>query len=248
MPPPRGFPNNPVEGPGDYDVTTTVHSDTYPAIDSAKANLSGKAVFITGASKGLGLAISVAFAKAGASYLAIGARSDLSATEKAIQDAANAVGKPGPKVLPLKFDLTSLESVNEAAAAVKKEFGRCDIVINNAGVLTRGTIIDSDPEEWWSTWTVNLRGPYYVAKAFLPLLLQSDLKTIVTVSSVGAHCYGPGLSAYQPSKLAVLRFAEFIAAEYGEQGVISFCIHPGNIPTDIVGGKEGLSEALRPSA
>ena len=74
MPPPRGT-WNPLEGPGDYTTTKQVHSDTYPAIDPTKANLGGKAVFISGASKGFGKAIALSLAKAGASYIAIGARS-----------------------------------------------------------------------------------------------------------------------------------------------------------------------------
>jgi NAD(P)-dependent dehydrogenase (short-subunit alcohol dehydrogenase family) len=77
-------------------------------------------------------------------------------------------------------------------------------------------------------------------------MLKSGDKTIVTVSSVGAHLTGKGLSAYQPSKLAVLRLMEFVGAEYGEQGVVAYCVHPGNVVTDIVGGEEGLPPFLKP--
>jgi NAD(P)-dependent dehydrogenase (short-subunit alcohol dehydrogenase family) len=107
-------------------------------------------------------------------------------------------------------------------------------------------IADSDLEEWWNTWTVNLKGPYLITRAILPLMLKSGDKTIVTVSSVGAHLTGKGLSAYQPSKLAVLRLMEFVGAEYGEQGVVAYCVHPGNVVTDIVGGEEGLPPFLKP--
>ena len=85
--------------------------------------------------------MAVAFAKAGASYIAIGARSDLSSTEKAIQNAISALRKRQPRLLPLKLDVTSIESVENAAAAVRKDFGRIDIIINNAGVLIRGKIV-----------------------------------------------------------------------------------------------------------
>ncbi|KAF3061293.1 Oxidoreductase UcpA [Daldinia childiae] len=233
MPPPKGTPN-PLEGPGDYDVTSVVHNDTYPAIDSAKANLSGKAVLITGASKGLGRAISVSFAKAGASMIAIGARSDLSTTVSEIKAAAEKVGKPEPIILALKLDVADPKSVDDAAAQVKESFGRMDIVINNAGIFDVAMILDTDPEKWWNIWRVNVMGPYNTARSFLPLLLEGSNKTIVTLSSVGAHLVGPGLSAYQPSKLAVLRLSEFISAEYGDKGIVAYCIHPGNIPTDMV--------------
>ncbi|KAL9094326.1 MAG: hypothetical protein Q9165_003467 [Trypethelium subeluteriae] len=245
MPPPRGTPN-PIEGPGDYDMVPTIHNDTYPAIDPSKANLSGKAIFVSGASKGLGRAMAVAFAKGGASYIAIGARSDVSDTEKDCLSAAAATKRPAPQILPLKFDVTSVESVDNAAAQIRKAFGRIDIVINNAGILSTGMIMDSDPEVWWNTWNVNLRGPYLVTRAFLPLMLGGGEKTFITVSSVGAHSFTPTFNAYQPSKLAVLRFTEFICAEYGDQGVLAYSIHPGNIPTDIVGGPESLPDLLKP--
>ncbi|KAI1375691.1 PLC-like phosphodiesterase [Hypoxylon crocopeplum] len=247
MPPPRGA-SNPLEGPGDYDTTSIVHNDTYPAIDSSKADFSGKVVFISGASRGLGKAMCISFAKAGASMIAIGARSDLSATVKEMKTAATSVGKPEPTVLPLVFDVTDHKSVDGAAAQVKKNFGHVDIVINNAGKLGTSLIVDSNPDEWWKIWQVNLVGPYLVSRAFIPLLLEGTDKTIITVSSVGAHVISPSLSAYQTSKLAVLRLSEFIVAEYGDKGILSYCIHPGNIPTDMVseiGGIDNLTPELR---
>lgn len=223
-------------------MTSVVHNDTYPEIDSSKANLSGKVVFIAGASRGLGQAQSVSFAKAGASKIAIGARGDLSATEKAMKAAAASAGKPEPAILPLKFDVTDYKSVDEAAAQVKKNFGHVDIVINNAGIIGSSLIADSNPDEWWRILQVNLGGPYLVTRAFIPLLLEGTDKTIVTVSSVGAHLIGPGMSAYQTSKLATLRLSEFIVAEYGDKGVLAYSIHPGNIPTDMLADLSGSKE------
>lgn len=196
----------------------------------------------SGASRGLGKAMSVSFAKAGASKIAIGARGDLSTTEKAMKAAAASAGRPEPTILLVKFDVTDYKSVDEAAAQVKKNFGHVDIVINNAGKIGSGQIADSDPDEWWKVWQVNLGGPYLVSRAFIPLLLEGSDKTIITVSSVGAHLIGPGMSAYQASKLAVLRLSEFIVAEYGDTGVLAYCIHPGNIPTDMLTDFTGTTE------
>ena len=221
-----------------------MHNDTYEAIDSSKANLRGKNVFICGASKGIGTAITLSFAKAGASCIAIGARSDQSTLEKDIKNAAVAAKKVAPKVLQIKLDVTDQKSVERAAADIEKEFGRLDILIHNAGVLGNPAPIgESDPENWWKTWDVNLRGPYLVTRAFLPLMLREGDKQIVNVSSVGAHLTSPGLSSYQTSKLALLRFTEFVVSEYGDKGVLAFSIHPGNIPTSIVDG--GVPDALK---
>ena len=179
--------------------------------------------------------MSLAFAKAGSSDIAIGARSDMASLEQEIQTAASEAGKPQPKVLQLKLDVTSRESVDNAAMTVEKEFGKLDIVINNAGILGRNIpVADSDPDDWWNVWTMNVRGPYLITRAFLPLLLRGGDKTIINVSSVGAHLTTPGLSSYQTTKLALLRFTEFLCAEYLDKGLLAYCIHPGSVATDIV--------------
>ncbi|KAI0170738.1 hypothetical protein BJ166DRAFT_203161 [Pestalotiopsis sp. NC0098] len=245
MPPPKGTKSNPLEGPADYDMTKDVHSDTYPAIDPTKANFKGKSVFISGASRGLGRAMCVSFAKAGASMIALGARGDTSETAKAILDAAAAAGKPAPKILPIKFDVSDKDSVDAAAAKVRQEFGKVDIVIANAAILETGKMTEMDPDAWVRTFTTNTVGLYLLYRSFIPLMLEGGNKTIITVSSVGAHLVGPGYSAYQTSKFTVLRLAEFACAEYGDQGLLAYSIHPGNIPTDIVGGMEGLQPELR---
>jgi NAD(P)-dependent dehydrogenase (short-subunit alcohol dehydrogenase family) len=109
-------------------------------------------------------------------------------------------------------------------------------LVNNAGYLEEWKpIAESDPAEWWKTWDVNVRGVYLVSRAFIPLLLANDsgLKTIVNVSSAGAHRTRPGASGYQNSKFAVLRFTEFLNAEYGEKGLLPIVIHPGGVMTEL---------------
>lgn len=151
MPPPRGT-WNPIEGPGDYTTTKRVHSDTYPEIDPLQANLSDKAVFISGASRGFGKAIAISYAKAGASYIAIAARSSLEDVAKEVKAAASDAGRKEPNVLSLKLEVTDAKSVEDAFQNISQEFGRLDVVINNAGILgERAAIADSDPEIWWQT-------------------------------------------------------------------------------------------------
>jgi len=247
MPPPQGTPN-PLEGPGDYTFTRAVHSDTYAAIDPTKVDHTGHAVFITGASRGIGRAIAISFAQAGASYIAITGRTPPSSLVPVLEAAAGAAGRTRPAVLALGVEVTSEETVQHAAACVEQAFGRLDIVINNAGVLSApARIADDDPREWWRAFDVNLRGPYLVTRAFIPLLLKSrdGLGTVVIVSSVGAHLTRAAMSSYQISKLAVLRLAEHVCSEYGNQGIVAYCVHPGNVPTDMVSGLGGLPDDLK---
>jgi NAD(P)-dependent dehydrogenase (short-subunit alcohol dehydrogenase family) len=205
-------------------------------------------VAIIGASRGIGLAMAVSFAQAGASQIIIGARSSLDACKTSVLTAANKANRTAPKVFCVKIDVTSQQSTEDAAKLVEKEFGKLDILVINSGILgSPNRIIESKVDEWWEVWNVNLKGPYAVSRAFFPLMLKGGDKTIITTASVGAHVCLPGFSAYQPSKLAVLRLMEFITKEYEDQGVSAFSIHPGNVPTDIVGGPDGLSDALKPS-
>ena len=210
------------------DFVQTQHHDTYPAISTSKANLSGKVVIITGASRGIGRATALSYAKAGASGIVVLARSDLSSLKDDLIEAAKDAGRAAPKVLGLSVDATDRTAIEKAANQVTEAFGKVDILINNAGYLEQLAHIDSsDPEEWWKTWEINVKGVYLMTKFFLPLLLKSELKTVVVVSSIGAHITMPGMSAYQTTKLAVLRLNDFLMAEYGEKGLIAFGVHPG---------------------
>jgi NAD(P)-dependent dehydrogenase (short-subunit alcohol dehydrogenase family) len=129
--------------------------------------------------------------------------------------------------------VTDADSVSAAAASIAS-FPRLNILINNAGYLEkRKKIGDSDPSEWQKTWSVNVIGPYLVTRAFLPQILKVGDKVVVNLSSVAAHLRSPGGSAYQTSKLAVLRFSEFLGVDHGPDGVLAFAVHPGGALTDM---------------
>lgn len=155
--------------------------------------------------------------------------------------------------MSVKLDVEDRASVETAAKEIETGLGRLDILVNNAGYLEKAIpIIDSDPDEWWKTWAVvsyddhrsnvhdedanaqqNIRGPYLMTRSFLPLMLRGGDKQVVNLSSIGAHRVRPGMSGYLTGKMAIVRFSEFINAEYGEQGVVAFSVHPGSIMTDL---------------
>ncbi|KAK4653455.1 putative secondary metabolism biosynthetic enzyme [Podospora pseudocomata] len=211
------------------------HHDTYAAISPADADLSGKSVLITGASRGIGMATGIRFAVAGCSKIALAARSSLRQAEQEIKAAAVAAGREEPLVLTLNMDVTVEESVTEAVDKVSKAFGgSLDVLIANAGYLPEWRpVVESDPTEWWKTWEINIKGTYLCAKSFIPLLLESSIKTFITVSSAGAHALFYGASAYQTTKFATLRFTEFIDQEYHDKGLIAVAIHPGAVKTEL---------------
>jgi NAD(P)-dependent dehydrogenase (short-subunit alcohol dehydrogenase family) len=132
------------------------------------------------------------------------------------------------------MDVMSYESVEAGAKTLEKEFGKLDILINNAGYLSAfESIAEGDHSEWWRNYEINLRGVYWVSKAFLPLMLKGGEKTIVNVSSAGAHGVGLGASGYQGSKFALLRFTEFLMIDYGEQGLLAYSVHPCGAATEL---------------
>ena len=191
-------------------------------------------MFISGASKGIGRATAIAFAQAGASAIAIAARSSLDAVEVAVLEAASTAGCPAPQVLKLMLDVSDEKSVASAASQTEKIFGHLDHLVNNAGRLEPWLpLADSDPTSWWNTWEVNVKGIYLMTRAFLPLLLKGGEKTIVNMSSIGAHFTKPGASAYQTGKLAMLRLTEFTCVEYAAQGILAYAINPGAVPTEL---------------
>ncbi|KAI8954786.1 NAD(P)-binding protein [Xylaria longipes] len=222
--------------PAVKDFVPTAHSDTYQFIATSAVNLSGKSVFITGASKGIGKSIALSFAQAGCSRIAVAARSGVDEVKQQILSAAQTAGRPEPLVLAIALDVTSSEGVAAAATAVSDAFGGAlDILINNAGRTSAFVpLTETDVDDWWATWELNIRGTYLCTRAFLPLLLKSSIRTIINTTSAGAHMLIQNLLGYQTSKMALCRFTEFLAKEYEDQGLVAVSINPGDVLTDIV--------------
>ncbi|KAK5170543.1 uncharacterized protein LTR77_005131 [Saxophila tyrrhenica] len=215
-----------------YGFTKTEHNDTYAAIDPTKADLSGKRVLITGSARGLGREIALSFAKAGASGIALLDMLDVAATTKAIPEAALEAGRPSPEVIQLTIDITSIDQVQQAAETIKSTWTTLDILINNAGYLASYQPLgDSDPDKWWRNFEVNVKGVYLMTRSFLPLILASKDKTMIVMSSVGAHHTLPGGSGYETTKLAVLKMNSYLMAEYGSQGLLAYGVAPGGVHT-----------------
>ncbi|MCJ1238290.1 hypothetical protein MMC14_006279 [Varicellaria rhodocarpa] len=219
---------------GGANLISRLHNDTYPAIEPTGLKPCRKYVFVTGASKGIGRATAISYAKAGAAAIAVAARSDLSSLRQEIMDAATSAGRELPQVVELNFDILDRQNIESAARRVESAFGRLDIIINNAATMDEfKPIVDSNPDEWWQTWTVNIRGTYLVTHAFLPLMLKGGDKQIINITSLGAFALTPGASAYQISKLALIRYTEYLNVDYGDQGVVAFALHPASVLTDI---------------
>lgn len=190
--------------------------------------LSGKSVVVTGASSGMGKAIVELFTKEGANVIAVARRKErLDALAESLKDA------PG-KVVPYAGDVSQEETMSAAIDAAVKEFGRLDVLINNAGIMDdMSPIGDVKNEKIEQIFSVNVYGPMYaMRKAVQVFLEQGDGGNIINVASVGAMRSVAG-AVYCASKAAVVSLTKNTAYMYNPNGIRCNAIAPGGISTEI---------------
>jgi NAD(P)-dependent dehydrogenase (short-subunit alcohol dehydrogenase family) len=223
----------------DFPGRENLRQDIYPAIDASKnpdLKQSGKVVLITGAGRGIGRAIALQYAHASAALIVLSARTSAELDE--VESAINKINS-NVRVQKQTLDVTDASAVAAFAKEFQAKEGRLDILVNNAGASGPWqNVAETDPLEWWSLMEVNLKGPYLILQAFLPLLVataekQKTYVNIINTTSIGAAQVNPTGSAYGVSKLALLRLSEFVDAEYADQGVNVVGIHPGGVATKL---------------
>jgi len=189
--------------------------------------LAGKVVWITGASSGIGEAVALAAARAGARLVLSSRRAD-----ELARVAAACRGCPEPPlVLPL--DLTRPQEFAPAAARVQTRFGRIDVLVNNGGVSQRALVQDTLPAVERAILEVNYFGAIGLTKAVLPVLLAQHSGTIVAVSSVMGYVGTPLRAAYAASKHAVHGWFDSLREEVRPAGVRVLIVCPGYVRTKI---------------
>jgi NAD(P)-dependent dehydrogenase (short-subunit alcohol dehydrogenase family) len=221
----------------------TAHHATYEAIDPTtklKNSASDKVIYIAGASRGIGQATAVTFAKAGAKAVYLTARS-----EAALEETLSLVKQANPKT-QCAYSICDVTNAVQVEASVKDcvaKFDGIDVADANAGYLGPWTKIGfSDPEGWWKSWEVNVQGTYHVIRFTLPHLIASAKRHsakgssgghLILISSIGAQLLMPGASDYQTAKHAINRLCEFVQVDHDEDGIKCFAIHPGGVATEL---------------
>jgi len=190
-------------------------------------SLQGKVAFITGGARGIGKATAIALAKEGVN-LGIIAR-----TEASLQEVAPELEAFGVKVAVAAADVASLAEVEAAVASITNEVGPADILINNAGTATFGSVLDMEPEEWEKMIDVNLKGTYYVTRAVLPQLLEKENGDIINISSTSGLSGAATSSAYSASKFGVIGFTESLAQEVRRNNIRVTALAPSTVATDL---------------
>lgn len=191
-------------------------------------NFNGKVVLITGASSGIGAGTAEYFAKLGATLALTGRNAvNLNAT---IEKCVTAEGTPRP--LPIIGDITDESDAKMIIEKVVQTFGKLDVLINNAGIIDRGTIETTSLEQYDRVMNTNVRSLYHLTMLAVPHLIASK-GNVVNVSSVNGIRSFPGILAYNMSKSAVDQFTRCVALELAAKGVRVNSINPGVIITDI---------------
>ena len=193
----------------------------------AMTTLSGKTALVTGASKGIGRAIALAFGEAGANVIAT------ARTASEIEDVANSVRGFGSKALALVADMGVEADIENLARAAEHEFGGVDILVNNAAIIhPRIRVIEFDPELWRDVLNVNLTGAFLLTRAILPGMIDRGYGKVINISSIGGRKGADGRSAYRVTKSGLISFTESLAAEVYEHGINVNAICPGGTDTE----------------
>ena len=194
-----------------------------------------RAVIVTGAGTGIGAAVARRLARDGASVVLVGRRRD------PIERVAAATGQTF-----VVADASTEEGVERIVAATVDAHGGIDGLVLNAGVMLPGTVAEASIDDWRATLDVNLTGPFLLARAALPQLLERQ-GSVVSVASIAALRAGPGMAAYCASKAGLVLLTQCLAVEQGAAGLRANVVAPGWVRTEMAdeemdefGGPRGL--------
>jgi NAD(P)-dependent dehydrogenase (short-subunit alcohol dehydrogenase family) len=188
-------------------------------------DLKGKTAVVVGGTSGIGQAIAMGLAHAGADVIASGRRPD---EVKAIAAAIEAVGS---RSLAVTVDVTDRASLENLLSAALDAFGKVDILVNSAGLIHRGPTIDSPESDWQETLDTNLMGVLRACQIFGRQMLQRGYGRIVNITSLNASAALHEVAAYAASKAAVQSLTRSLAIEWARSGVCINAIAPGVFPT-----------------
>lgn len=199
--------------------------------------LEGKVAVVTGAARGIGKAIALKFANEGA---------NIAFTDLAIDDNAKAteeeIAALGVKVKGYASNAANFEDTHNVVADIVKDFGRIDVLVNNAGITRDGLMMRMSEQQWDMVINVNLKSAFNFVHAVTPVMMKQKGGSIINMTSVVGVSGNAGQCNYSASKAGMIGLAKSIAKELGSRGVRANAIAPGFIITDMTAA---LSDEVR---
>jgi NADP-dependent 3-hydroxy acid dehydrogenase YdfG len=206
--------------------------------------LEDKAAIVTGAGRGIGRAIAVAFAAEGASVaLAARSRADLAEVAGEIRAAG------GGRALAIPTDVTNDSAVEALVEQAASAFGRVDVLVTSAGTASFSHLVDSKPADWDAMLAINLRAAMVCCRAVLPTMLRQRGGTIINIASIAAKRALPGSAVYTATKAGLFGFSRVLSEELRNTGVRVGILMPGAVDTpiwDAMGSTPPREKMLRP--
>lgn len=191
------------------------------------SELEGKIAVVTGAGRGIGKAIALKFASAGADVVCV---SRTEANSQAVADEVKALGR---QAWAMAVDVSDANAVADAAKQILADAGKVDILVNNAGVTRDGLLMRMSEEDWDTVLTTNLKGAFNFVKALTRPFIKQKSGRILNIASVIGLTGNAGQANYAASKAGLIGFTKSVAKELASRGVTVNAIAPGFIETDM---------------
>lgn len=200
-------------------------------------------VLITGASRGIGLAIAMEFAKNG-HEVAVSSRS-----QQKLNDAKQSILKeyPAAKVHTFVSDASSTSEVKQLASDILTLWGGCDILVNNAGIFIPGSVHNEPEENLELMMKTNLYSAYHMSRALIPSMIKKETGDIVNICSIASNTAYANGGSYSISKFAMLGFSKNLREEMKPHGIRVMAVLPGAVYTDSWSGSDVKEERIMPA-
>lgn len=188
-------------------------------------DLNGKVAIVTGSARGIGKAIALSLAKERMNVVVN------SRTQEEIDECVNILNSEGNKSIGVLADISKEEGVEKMVKTTLDNFGRIDVLVNNAGIATVKPLVETSEEEIHSIIDINLKGAFLCTKAVLPTMMKQRSGVIVNISSGAGKAGFSDLSVYCASKFGMIGLTESLAEEVDEYGIRVIAVCPGAVAT-----------------